>query len=105
MLLCATTRQQLRQLRNAAAEVRQHQQQQRPGTRAAALLSSLPPELSDAAALSAIAAGAEAGRGGGLSFERLRALGELPAFHQAPLHAQGLRLGESYGAVRGRPTY
>ncbi|WIA12400.1 hypothetical protein OEZ85_012445 [Tetradesmus obliquus] len=97
---------QLRQLRIAAGEVRQQQQQQRPGSRAAALLSSLPPELSEPTTLAAIAAGAEAaGRGGGLSYDRLRAIGGLEAFHQAPLHALGLQLGQSYGAVRGRPMH
>ncbi|WIA32542.1 hypothetical protein OEZ86_003353 [Tetradesmus obliquus] len=98
---------QLRQLRIAAGEVRQQQQQQqRPGSRAAALLSSLPSELSQPTTLAAIAAGAEAaGRGGGLSYDRLRAIGGLEAFHQAPLHALGLQLGQSYGAVRGRPTH
>uniref|UniRef100_A0A383V885 C3H1-type domain-containing protein n=1 Tax=Tetradesmus obliquus TaxID=3088 RepID=A0A383V885_TETOB len=97
---------QLRQLRTAAGEVRQQQQQQRPGSRAAALLSSLPPELSEPTTLAAIAAGAEAARrGGGLSYDRLRAIGGLEAFHQAPLHALGLQLGQSYGAVRGRPTH
>lgn len=94
---------QLRSLRIVAAEVRQHQQSQRPGSRAAALLSSLPPELSDTSALAAIAAGAEE-RGGGLSYDRLRQLGSLEAFHQVPLHGVNLSLHQSYGALRGRPV-
>ncbi|KAF6262124.1 hypothetical protein COO60DRAFT_1699425 [Scenedesmus sp. NREL 46B-D3] len=95
---------QLRQLRQAAAEVRLQQQQQRPGSRAAALLSSLPEELSDPETLAAIAAGAEVARGGGFSYERVRALGGLAAFHQVALHdVMGLRPGQTYGAIRGRP--
>jgi hypothetical protein len=99
-----TSSAQLRQLRNAATEVRQQQHQQRPGSRAASLLSSLPQELSDPATLTAIAAGAEAARGSGLSYERVRALGGLAAFHQVPLHdVMGLRPGQSYGAIWNRP--
>jgi hypothetical protein len=48
----------LRQVRNlklAALEVRKQQQQQRPGTRAASLLTSLPPELADTHMLATLA--------------------------------------------------
>eukprot|EP00775_Hariotina_reticulata_P008646 gene8646-8827_t len=46
---------QVRNVKLAALEVRKQQQQQRPGTRAASLLTSLPPELADATTLATLA--------------------------------------------------
>jgi len=69
----------VRQLRAAAAEVRQHQSQQRGR---AAQLSGLPPELADSSVLASLATGVEGQQRGGLSFARLGEWASLEAFHQ-----------------------
>lgn len=90
---------QVRKLGAAAQEVRvQQQQQQWPGTRAAALMSTMPPELSSA--LPALAAASDA-QGAGL-FSRVQEWGWLGLFHQEPLHDVNLSLMQSYGAIRHR---
>jgi hypothetical protein len=71
----------------AAIKVRQHQSQQRGR---AALLSSLPQELTDTAVVDTLAKGVEGSRGG-ISAAKLGVWASLDAFHQVPLNwRQGL---------------
>lgn len=79
LLLPSPLCRQVRQLRAAAAEVRQHQSQKRGR---AAQLSGLPPELADSSVLASLATGVEGQQRGGLSFARLGEWASLEAFHQ-----------------------
>jgi hypothetical protein len=76
MLLTAV---QVRNIQQAAGDVRQQQSQQRGR---AALLSSLPQELADTSVVDALAKGIERPQRGGISAAKFGEWASLDAFHQ-----------------------
>lgn len=79
---------QVRNIQQAASDVRQHQSQQRGR---AALLSSLPQELADTSVVDTLAKGIEGPQRGGISPAKLGKWASLNAFHQVlPCWTEGL---------------